>query len=80
MSGLLGAHDPLLGQGTLPPLAGRGVDGGAQVGQGGGERAAGGLQGHGGGGGLGQQAGGVLAGALDGGQGVLDSVSRRGGW
>jgi hypothetical protein len=32
--GLFGAHDPFLGQGALPPFAGRRLDGGTQVDQG----------------------------------------------
>ena len=44
VSGLFGEHDPVLGQGALPPFAGRRVGGGAQVHQSGGEPAAGAVQ------------------------------------
>ncbi len=76
MSGLLGPHHPLLRQGALPAqFAGGGVGGGAQLDDGTGQRAAGGLQGAG----IGmlgiEQAHGTFAGPLDGVEGSLDTVA-----
>lgn len=56
------------------------VGGGAEVDDGGGEAAAGGLQGSGLGVFAGEDPRGVLAGALHGGEGVLDAVMRPAGW
>ncbi|CAK7282904.1 hypothetical protein SGPA1_20879 [Streptomyces misionensis JCM 4497] len=76
VSGLFGEHDPVLGQGALPPLAGRGVRGGAQIDEGGGEGAAGVVQGAGRRVRFGEQPGGVLAGAFRRGQRVFQAVAR----
>ncbi len=76
MSGPFGEHDPLLGAGALPPLAGRRVGRGAQVGEGGGEAAAGGIHGFGYGMYVRQSAFGVGAGVFDRRERVLDAVAR----
>jgi hypothetical protein len=76
VSGPFGEHDPLLGAGALPPLAGRRVGGGAQVGEGGGEAAAGGVHGFGYGMYVRQNASGLGAGVFDRRERVLDAVAR----
>ena len=75
MSRLFGRHDPLLRQGALPPLAGRGVGGGAEIDQGGGQGAAGRVQSSDARMRLRRQAGRVLPGPFDRRQGVLQTVA-----
>lgn len=75
MSGLFGAQHPFLGQGALPPLAGRGVGRGAQFHEGPGESAACAFQGTRLGVLRGLEPGRALAGAVDGGEGVVEAVA-----
>lgn len=76
MSGPFGEHDPLPGAGALPPLAGRRVGRGAQVGEGGGEATAGGSHGSGYGMYVRQSAFGMGAGVFDRRERVLDALAR----